>query len=544
MADLPWHRSPILLELDLTQPLVDPQPGPLAQLRSRGRRQLHPTLTALHEAAEDPRVVGLIAKVGGPLSWATMQELRRGLQSFLDARKQTVAWAETFPDGAVGTCAYVFAAGFDQIWLQPGGGLGLLGVALETTFVRGTLDKLGIEPQLEQRHEYKNAVDRFTRTEFTDAHREALQTVAESVYEDALSVVAAGRSLSTDRVRELVDGGPYTAAEALAARLVDHLGYRDEVLDAVRARVDAPDAQLLFADRWRSRRRPRLPAPHREHLALVEVRGSIGSGRSRPGPMGGVGSDTVALQLRAALADDRVRGLVLRVESPGGSVVASDVIWREVCRVRDAGKPVVVSMGDVAASGGYYVSCPADRIVALPSTLTGSIGVLGGKFVAAGLLAKAGLTTGSVREGERALMWSLRQDFTEGERARLVEAIDDIYADFVTKVAAGRGRPVAEIEPLARGRVWTGKDAHRIGLVDELGGLRDATRTARRLAGLPDDAPLRPALHLPLPARLGQPRNSDDPRAMLAGTVPTLAELRASLDPGGIQLRMPDFRLR
>jgi protease-4 len=542
----PLHRPPILLELDLTQPLVDPPPGdPLAQLRGHGRRQLRPTLRALHEAAEDPRVRGLVAKVGGPLTWATMHELRRGLQAFLDVRKPTVAWAETFPDGPIGTCAYVLAAGFDEVWLQPGGGLGLIGVAVETTFLRGAFDKLGIDPQLEQRHEYKNAADLFTRTEYTDAHRESLDAVAASVFTEAVSIIAAGRSMSAERVRELVDGGPRTAAEAVEARLVDRLGYRDEVLAAVRQRVGAEDAELLFADRWRPRRRWRLPARHRQHLALVEVRGAIASGRSRPGPLGGqVGSDTVATELRAALDDDRVRGVVLRVESPGGSAVASEVIWREVGRVREAGKPVVVSMGDVAASGGYYVSCPADRIVAAPSTLTGSIGVLSGKFVTSGLLGKVGLTHDAVEQGERARMWSARRGFTDEELERLNVEIDVIYADFVGKVAAGRGRPVAEIEPIARGRVWSGRDAHQIGLVDDLGGLRDAARIARRLADLPHDAPVLPALHVPLPARLGQPRNSEDPRALAAASVPSLRNLGAALDLSGIQLRMPEIRLR
>ena len=232
MARLP-HHTPTILELDLTQPLVDPRPGdPLGQLRNRGRRLLRPTIKALYEAAADPRVVGLVAKVGGPLSWSTMHELRRALQPFLDARKPTVAWAESFPDGAAGTSAYVLASSFDEVWLQPGGGLGLLGVAVETTFLRGALDKLGVEPQLEQRHEYKNAADRVTRTEFTPAHRESLDALAASIYTDAVAIIAAGRSLSAERVRELVDTGPRTAAEALEARLVDRLGYRDEVLAA------------------------------------------------------------------------------------------------------------------------------------------------------------------------------------------------------------------------------------------------------------------------------------------------------------------------
>ena len=278
MARLP-HRTPTILELDLTQPLVDPRPGdPLGQLRNRGRRLLRPTIKALHEAAADPRVVGLVAKVGGPLSWSTMHELRRGLQPFLDARRPTVAWAESFPDGPAGTSAYVLASGFDEVWLQPGGGLGLLGVAVETTFLRGALDKLGVEPQLEQRHEYKNAADRVTRTEFTPAHRESLDALAASIYPTPVGIIAAGRSLSVDRVRALVDSGPRTAGEALEARLVDRLGYRDEVLAALRERTE-PAAELLFADRWR----PRPPAAAARSAPSAPGAGR-GPRRDRPGP--------------------------------------------------------------------------------------------------------------------------------------------------------------------------------------------------------------------------------------------------------------------
>lgn len=258
-----------------------------------------------------------------------------------------------------------------------------------------------------------------------------------------------------------------------------------------------------------------------------------------------MGSDSVSAQLRAALDDHRARALVLRVDSPGGSAVASDTIWREVCRVREAGKPVIVSMGDLAASGGYYVACPADVIVALPATLTGSIGVFGGKVVVRELLERAGLTTGTVHRGDRSLMWSARRGFGEEERVRLAAGIDAIYADFVGKVAEGRRRPLDQVDAVARGRVWTGRDAIDAGLVDELGGLRDAVRIARDRADLPKDAPVVPALHVPPLARLGTAKNSEDPRAW-AGTVwPGLSELTTALGlPAEAVLRMPEIRLR
>lgn len=543
MPTLPGHRPLVLLELDLTSPPAESGGDDLlSRLRSRGGHQLRPTLRALHEAAGDRRVGGLIAKVGGRLPWTVMQELRLAVRAFAAGGKPTLAWAESFGEGAGDSAAYVLATAFDQIWLQPGGGLGLLGVGLETTFVRGALDRLGIEPQLEQRREFKNAADRVMRTAFTDAHREALDRLAESIFDGAVALIAEGRDLAPDRIRELADTGPRTAAEAHDVGLVDALGYRDQAYAAIRATIGTP-SELLFADRWRPHRRLRVPVRSRKQIALVEIRGGIVSGRSRRGPMGRqVGSDTVSAALRAATDSAQVAAVVLHIDSPGGSAVASDTIWREVCRVRDAGKPVVVAMGAAAASGGYYIACPADVIVALPATLTGSIGVFGGKFVVRALLERLGLTTGAVTQGSRSLMFSSRRGFSDDERERFAATIDAIYDDFVGKVAQGRGRTVAEIDEVARGRVWTGSDAVGVGLVDELGGLRDAVRIARARAGLPADAPVRRAGRVSPLARLGRPTNSDDPRAgVSAGWSDVVAALRL---PTGAQLEMPTITLQ
>ena len=257
------------------------------------------------------------------------------------------------------------------------------------------------------------------------------------------------------------------------------------------------------------------------------------------------GSDTVSAQLRAAHDNDRARAVVLRVESPGGSALASEVIWREVWRLRESGKPVVVSMGDVAASGGYYIASPAEVIVALPATLTGSIGVSGGKLVVDGLLERVGVTTGSVQRGARALMYSPRRGFSQDERARFAATIDTIYNDFVGKVAAGRKRPVAEIEAVARGRVWTGRDALEAGLVDELGALRDAVRIARERADLPEDAPVLGAIRIPPLARLSRPKNSEDPRTWVGTAWPGLRDVVSALGlTADATLRMPDITLR
>ena len=555
MAAFPGRRPQTLLELDLTEPLFAPElDDPIARFRARGRRLLRPTLRALHDAVEDRHVVGLIAKVGGTWPWAAMQELRLGVQAFVASGKPALAWTESFAEGSRNMAAYVLATAFDEVWLQPGGEVGLLGVGIETTFVRGALDRLGIEPQFEQRYEYKNAADVLLRTEFTEAHREALERLAESVYSDAVESIASARGLTHDRVRELIDTGPRTASEAQAAGLVDKLGYRDQAYDAMRARTGG-EPELLFADRWRPRRKIAPPPHRRGHVAVVEVRGAITTGRSRRSPLGRqAGSDTVSAHLRAAHDNERARAVVLRIDSPGGSAVASDVIWREVCRLREAGKPVVVSMGDVAASGGYYIACPAEVIVALPSTLTGSIGVLGGKLVVDHLLDRLGLNTGTVQQGARALMYSGRRGFDEDERARFGVMIDSIYTDFVAKVAAGRKRSESEIEAVARGRVWTGRDATEAGLVDELGSLRDAVRIARERANLPEDSPVLGAIRVPPLARLGRAKNSEDPRtwvgtalpraATASGRIRDLADVAAALGlPVDATLRMPDISL-
>ena len=549
MVALPGHKPPLLLELDLTSAPVEAEPDDLiAKLRTRHRPRLRAVLRALHEAGDDPRVKGLVVKLGGgAVGFAAAQELAAGVRAFRDSGKPVVAWAETFGEGGNGTADYTLAAACSEVWLQPSGELGLMGVAAETTFLRGVLDKLGIEPQLDKRYEYKNAADRIMRTEFTPEHREAVDRVAESAWDTALAAVAAGRGMDVDQVRRLADTAPLSATEAHDAGLVDRLGYRDEVYAAAR-RAAGADVELLFADQWTPKRSAAdLLKRRRAAVALVEGRGEIVVGRGRPGPAGPqMGSDAVAAALRAARENDHVKAVVFRVDSPGGSAVASDTIWREVVLTREAGKPVIVSMGALAGSGGYYVACNADAILAQPATLTGSIGVFGGKVVTSQLLERIGVGTGAVEHGAHARMYSVRRGFTDEERERLAAMLDRVYHDFVQKVADGRNLTWDAVHEVARGRVWSGADAVGNGLVDRLGGLRDAAVLARERAGLPADAPLRPALHIPPLARLGRPKSSDDPRARAAGVSAwgDLGALAAALGlPAGGPLRMPELRL-
>jgi protease-4 len=550
VVSVPGQRPNLLLELDLTSAPVEIEPDDLVgRLRTRHQPRLRAVLRALHEAGDDRHVQAIVIKLGGaPLPWAIMQEVRGGIERFARSGKPVVAWAESLGEGGSGTVDYVLASACSEIWLQPSGEVGLLGVAAETTFLRGALDKLGVEPQLDKRYEYKNAADRIMRTEFTPEHREAVDRVVESTWDDAVAAIAAGRRIDPDTVRRHADAAPLSAAEALAAGLVDRLGYRDEVYAAVREKAGA-DAPLLFADQWRPRKKAAaLLRRSRDHVALIEGHGEIVTGRSKPGPRGRqMGSATVSAAFRAARRNDRVAAVLFRVDSPGGSAVASDTIWREVSLTRDAGKPVVVSMGTLAGSGGYYVACPADVIVAQPATITGSIGVLGGKVVVRDLLERVGLTTGTAARGQHARMYSVRERFSETEQERLAAMLDRIYAEFVQKVADGRNLTYDAVHEVARGRIWSGADAARNGLVDVLGGWRDAADLARQRAGLRADAPLRPAISIPPVARLGRAKSSEDPRVLAAvgtdwGDLGALAAALGLAAAG--PLRMPDLRLR
>jgi protease-4 len=360
------------------------------------------------------------------------------------------------------------------------------------TFLRGTLDKLGVIPRWDHRHEYKTAMNHLTETGFTPAHRESLDQVARSQFDQIVRGIAERRNIPEIDVAGLIDRGPFLAAAAQEAGLVDRLAYRDEVIAALKARVGA-DARLLYLSRYA--RRTRKTRRRGDTVALIMGVGGIRRGRSGGfNPLAGgrpsAGSDTVAAAFRAAVKDKKVKAILFRVDSPGGSYVASDTIWREAVRARDAGKPVIVSMGNVAGSGGYFVAMGANKIVAQPGTITGSIGVLGGKPVTAGLRAKIGLSTDEVHTSSNATMWTDALDYSTGEWNKLQAFLDRVYDDFTAKVASGRGLAPEAVQEVAKGRIWTGEDAHRLGLVDELGGYLTALRMVRQAIGRPPEAPL------------------------------------------------------
>ena len=495
------RTGPLILELDLTEGIAEgPPQDPVSALLTIRRTRLPDLLEGLKRASTDDRVQALVVKVGGGrIGLAKIQELREAVQDFRQSGKLTVAWAETFGDFVRGNLPYYLATGFDRIYLQPSGTLGLTGVAVEQVFLHDALEKLGIDFQSAKRYEYKSAADQLTETGFTGPAREAAARLTESVAEQLIAAIAESRNKTPEQARELLQRGPFLAPQALEEGLVDGLGYRDEVYDQLHKEA-GPDATLLYLQRYqRSHALTDLPRrlqknPHERFVAMVYAHGAIRhgrSGRGGPGGGGGMGSDTVAAALRAAAGDERARAVVLRVNSPGGSYTASDVIWREVVRVRAAGKPVVVSMGDVAASGGYFISAPSDVIVAQPGTITGSIGVILGKPVLRDMFGRAGVHTDTIAEGANATMFSSSRPFSDEEWERINVWLDAVYADFTEKVAAGRRMSAERVHELGRGRVWTGADAVANGLADETGGMSDAIAIARKRAGLPDSAPVR-----------------------------------------------------
>ena len=471
---------------------------PLSAFMSRRKIRLPDIIEGLRRARQDDRVRALVVKVGGGrIGLARMQEIREAVAAFRESGKLTVAWSETFGEFTGGNVPYYLATVFDRIYLQPTGTLGLTGVAIEQLFLHDALAKIGVAFQSAKRYEYKSAADNLTERGFTGPAREAAERMAVSVAEQITAAIAERRGKTLADARALLDRGPFLAADALAEGLVDTLGYRDEVYADVRKAAGA-GAILQYVSRYQrahalAQRARRLPNPRDRFVAVIYASGPIRQGRSSRSPVGGgaMGSDTVSAALRSATSDERVRAVVLRVNSPGGSAVASDTIWREVVKTRAAGKPVVVSMSDVAASGGYYISMAADVIVAQPGTLTGLIGVIMGKPVLEEAFRRVGITTDSVTVGTGATMFAPTHPFSEEEWQRINVWLDAIYRDFTGKVASGRRLTVEQVDEIARGRVWTGADAARNGLVDELGGLAAAAGIARRRAGLPADAPLR-----------------------------------------------------
>lgn len=443
-------------------------------------------LRRLDRAAHDPQVRGLLVAVEDcPFSFGQIDELRATLQRAKKAGKKVVVYL----DQEAGNAAYHLATAGDEVLLNPAGQLDLVGLSAETQYYKGALDLVGVEAQYAQRAEYKSGPEPWTRREASGPAREEMEALLDDLYGELVRGIASGRAKTEEDVRALVDRGPFTGEEAVQLGLVNGLVYPDELRDRLEGGV-FPRGYALHDDYgidpdqsgW---------SPQRA-VAVVVVDGPISSGETTPGGLfsgAAAGSRTVVKALDEARRTAAVKAVVLRVDSPGGSSFASDEIWRAVERVQKSGKPVIVSMGGLAASGGYYAATGADAIYALPSTITGSIGVYGGKVNLGGLYEKVGINTESVDRGRNAGMWSMSRPFDPVEYAAFDKMIGETYRQFKDRVAEGRRMDPEQVEAVARGRVWSGADALDNKLVDELGGFYDAVDRARRAAGVPDGTP-------------------------------------------------------
>ena len=518
-------------------------------------------LDALEQAATDTRVVALIARVGrNSLGLAQIQEVRDAVLAFRRSGKPAIAHAEAFGEFGPGTGSYYLATAFDEIYLQPSGDVGLTGLIYENPFIRGTLDKLGIIPRLDHRQEYKNAMNMFTEQKYTPAQRESTLKVMDSQFGQIISGIATARKLSEDAVRTLVNQGPLSGQEALAAKLIDGLAYRDEVVSKIKEQWGKEVKSLKF-----TKYLTRAGRPHEEGdtIALIYGVGAVQRGKGAYDPLSGgqgMGADTITAAFRAAVEDEDVKAILFRVDSPGGSYVASDTIWRETLRAKEAGKPVIVSMGNVAGSGGYFVAMAADKIVAQPGTITGSIGVLAGKMLTNGFWDKVGVSWDEVHTSDNATLWTTTHDYTPKQWEQFQQWLDRVYDDFTNKAAQGRKLPKEKLLEVAKGRIWTGEDAKALGLVDELGGFPLALKLTKEAAGIPETADVRlevfpykkKGLRQLLLEKLLEGDDDEldleDPPTVLMRTVQTLQPLvkfaqQLGLSPSAGVLTMPEPRL-
>ncbi|MSO49475.1 MAG: signal peptide peptidase SppA [Acidobacteria bacterium] len=436
---------------------------------------LRTVLAVIEKAKHDDRIRGMVVipSTNGAL-WAQVQEVRDAMAAFRASGKSLVVFMEYG-----GAADYYLASAAERVLMMPAGSLDVSGLATYEVFLRGAFDKLGIYPDLLHMGEFKSASNTFTERGFTPAHREMTRSLNRDAYDQLVSAIAAGRKRSVDEIRRALDQGPFLPEEAKAAGLIDDLAYDDQIDDASPVqgtrRLEGDDYTRGFIASTGSGPR----------VALLYGVGTIASGRSSfDGPTGAVlGSDTFVEWIRKVRADSSIKAIVIRIDSPGGSAIASEVIWRELMLTRQV-KPIIVSMGNVAASGGYYMAVPATAIVAQPGTITGSIGVVTGKYVLKGAFDKLGIGTDSVSDGKNAEIYSPFRAFTPEERAKVEGQMQATYDLFVSRVAEGRRSSPDKIDAIAKGRVWTGQQAHELGLVDELGGLDRAIALAKEHAKL------------------------------------------------------------
>ena len=485
----PTIRDNSVLVLRVYGPLPDYSPDdPFKKLFGGPDQSLTGLVMQFKKAKVDKRIKTILLDVNmSGIGWGKAEEIREAITDFRSSGKEVYAYIEFGLNKE-----YYIATAANKIIVPPPGELFINGLAADVMFFRGSLDKLGIYPDIYQIGKYKTAANMFKEKEMTEAHRQFINEFIEDLYQRYINTIAQARNKTPDEVRALIDNAPYNAQQAKDAGLIDEAMYRDQVETMLKKQLGQKESEPLIAVRshdYRDVSPESLGLNKGERIAVIYATGEIGSGSSKNSPDGdqSIGSDTVAKALNDAAADKTIKAIVLRVDSPGGSGLASDIIWRAV-EMANQKKPVVVSMSDVAASGGYYISASASKIIAQPSTITGSIGVLAGKPVMRGLYDWLGISNEYVLRGKTAGMFRETEKFSDDERAKFEEWIKKTYYnDFVPKVAKGRGKDAGYIDSVAQGRVWTGGQAKEKGLVDDFGGLDKAIDVAKQLAKIPAD---------------------------------------------------------
>lgn len=491
-----------LLVVNVTGSLPDYAPvDPIAESLGMGQgRSFTGLLTQLRKAKVDKRIGAVLLDINFPsIGWAKAEELRNAVKDLRSSGKPVYAYMQ------IGTNKeYFIAASAEKVFLPPSGDIYINGLAAEAMFFKGSLDKLGVEADVIQiGPKYKNAPDQYTKTEMGEGQEEVLNAIVDEYYNTLAAAIAEARGKSSDDVKTLIDSAPYNAVQAHELGLIDGALYREQVYEEIRTRLGyGADTSLrtISDTKYRDVTPDSVGLNNGERVAVIYASGAINIGPSSSGVFSGemVGSDTVVKAVNDAAADTTIKAIVLRVDSPGGSALASDLIWHAVENAK-AKKPVVVSMADAAASGGYYIACNANKIVAQPTTITGSIGMFMGKPIVKGMYDWLGVTNEYVMRGKNAGIFRETEKWTPEERAKMVEQANNVYyTNFIPKVAQGRAKTVEEVDTLGQGRVWTGSQAKANGLVDEFGGLERAIDIAKELAQLPADKDVRRVV-LPAP---------------------------------------------
>ena len=479
---------------------------------------------ALKSATDDPRVKGILLRVGeGGIAGAHAQELKQAFEAFRakGEGRFLIAQAGSFQGPGIGQ--FYLAGLADEIWLQPTSEMNAVGMLSQTVFLRGLFDKVEARADIGQRYEYKNAANVYTQTDYTPAHREATTRLLQSLYDVLTAELAERRKMTPDQLRRLIDAGPYLTQAAVDAKLIDKTGFYDDAEKAAKDRAGDSSDVVDIADYYEREGSPYdNPFAGGGAIALIAAEGPISDGKSTESYVDGrvMGGDTIAQAISDAADDPQIKAILLRVNSPGGSALASDVMLDQIRKAQGRGKKVIVSMGPVAASGGYWIAMYADKIFASPTTITGSIGVLSGKLIVRDTYRLAGLNPAEIAIGTNANMNSEFSDWTPEQRAKFEATLDQIYARFTSSVAEGRKIPIETVREIAKGRVWSGADALGLKLIDSYGGLSDALDETIKIAGLDASKPISVRIY-------PQTSGWDTLMASLSGAATTAERLQA-----------------